>query len=281
MHAAAHDRVTLEMDLAGALGRGELFLLYQPVFELSSERLTGVEALLRWRHPLRGVLSPGEFVPIAEESGLIVPIGRWVLAEACRQAAAWRERGHPIGVSVNVSARQLDREALVSEVGRALRDAKLNPGALMIEVTETTIMRDTEATTRRLQLLKQLGVRVAIDDFGTGHSSLAYLRQFPVDALKIDRSFITGIAQSRDSAAMIHILVQLGKTLGLQTVAEGIEDPTELAVLQREQCGYGQGYLFARPLERSVVDELLEHTEITTNGGSLQSEAHQTPLSNA
>jgi diguanylate cyclase (GGDEF)-like protein len=283
MHAAVHDRVTLEMDLAGAAERGELFLLYQPVFELRTERLVGVEALLRWHHPQRGLLSPDEFIPIAEESGLIVPIGRWVLSEACRQAAAWRAKGHKIAVSVNVSGRQLDSEDLVPEVGRALAEARLKPSALMIEVTETTIMRDTEATTRRLQMLKQLGVRVAIDDFGTGHSSLAYLRQFPVDALKIDRSFITGIAHSRDSTAMIHILVQLGKTLGLQTVAEGIEDRAELEVLQREECGYGQGYLFARPSESSAIEEMLAHSRITTaaNGHGARERGRAVPLRKA
>jgi diguanylate cyclase (GGDEF)-like protein len=257
MHTAK-DRLALKADLADALDRGELSLRYQPVFDLRSQRLTDVEALLRWHHPGRGLIGPEEFIPIAEESGLIEPIGRWVLNEACRQAAAWRAKGHRIGMCVNVSARQLESEALVGETEHALREAGLEARALTLEVTETWIMRDAQANARRLELLKQLGVRIAIDDFGTGHSSLAYLRQFPVDILKIDRSFITGIAQSRDSAAMIHILVQLGKTLGLTTIAEGIKDRAQLNVLLREGCDYGQGFFFMRPLAPEALEELLD-----------------------
>jgi diguanylate cyclase (GGDEF)-like protein len=254
----ARDRLALKADLADALGRGELSLMYQPIFDLRSERLVGVEALLRWRHPTRGLIRPDEFIPVAEDSGLIEPIGRWVLAQACRQGAAWHARGHPIGVSVNVSARQLDSEALVGHVADALRESGLDSQALTLEVTETVIMRDAQANARRLQRLKQLGVRIAVDDFGTGHSSLAYLRQFPVDVLKIDRSFITGIAQSHESAAMIHILVQLGKTLGLDTLAEGIEDRAQLEVLLREGCDYGQGFLWMRPLAGEALGDLLD-----------------------
>jgi diguanylate cyclase (GGDEF)-like protein len=258
MQTAAKDRLELEMDLAGALGRGELLLLYQPTFDLHTEEMIGVEALIRWRHPARGLLAPGEFVPIAEESGLIVPIGRWALGVACRQAAAWQRQGRKLGMSVNVSARQLDSDALVEEVREALRDSGLDPGVLTLEVTETTLMRDTEQTTERLVLLKRLGVRIAVDDFGTGYSSLAYLRQFPVDALKIDRSFVDGIAASRESAALLHTLVQLGKTLNLETLAEGIEKRSQLKALQREQCDYGQGFLFARPLAPAEIEELLD-----------------------
>jgi diguanylate cyclase (GGDEF)-like protein len=257
MHTAVQDRVTLEMDLAGAVDRRELFLLYQPMFDLRSEQPIGVEALLRWRHPTRGVLLPAEFIPIAEESGLIVPIGRWVLREACRQLSAWHRKGHEVALSVNVSARQLDSEGLLEEVRGALRASNIAPGALTLEVTETTIMRDAHATARRLERLKQLGVGIAVDDFGTGYSSLAYLRQFPVDALKIDRSFVGGITQSSESAALTHTLVQLGKALGLRTLAEGIENEAQLRALQREGCDFGQGYLFAHPLEVDAAEELL------------------------
>lgn len=258
MHTAVQDRVTLEMDLAEAEQRGELFLLYQPMFDLRTERLVSVEALLRWRHPTRGVIGPDEFIPIAEEGGLIVPIGRWVLREACRQLATWRRHGHEIGMSVNVSARQLDSEALLEEVRSALHTSGLAPGALTLEVTETTIMRDADATAERLARLKELGVRIAVDDFGTGYSSLAYLRQFPVDALKIDRTFVREINSSREpAAALIHTLVQLGKALGLRTLAEGIEDEAQLRVLQQEGCDYGQGYLLAHPLDADTLEELL------------------------
>jgi diguanylate cyclase (GGDEF)-like protein len=256
MHTAVQDRVRLEMDLAGAVEREELFLLYQPVFDLRSEQLVGVEALLRWRHPERGVLAPMEFIPIAEQSGLIVPIGSWVLSQACRQRSAWQRDGHDLSVSVNVSARQLDGPRLLDEVRMALRSSGVPPGALTLEVTETTIMSDARATVQRLQQLKRLGVKIAIDDFGTGYSSLAYLRRFPVDALKIDRSFVHEITRSRESAALTHTLVALGKTLDLRTFAEGIEDEGQLRALQREGCDFGQGYLFAPPLMADEVEGL-------------------------
>ena len=257
MQTAARDRLTLESDLAGALERDELFLLYQPTFDLRSQRVIGVEALIRWRHPSRGVVEPAEFIPIAEATDLIVPVGRWVLREACRQAAGWQAGGHTIGVSVNVSARQLDRDELIDDVRDALVVSGLHPGELTLEVTESTLMRDPGETARRLDELKHLGVRIAIDDFGTGYSSLAYLSQFPVDAMKIDQSFIGGIASSTASAALIHTLVQLGKTLNIETLAEGIEEPAQLAALQRERCDQGQGFLFARPLSASDVVEFL------------------------
>jgi len=260
MQAAAEERRVLERDLARALQRGELYLLYQPTFDLSSERIVGAEALIRWRHPTRGVVSPNAFIPIAEESGLIVPIGRWVLAEASRQAATWRRRGHTIGVAVNVSARQLDDDSLIEDVRRTLEDCALDPGALTLEVTETTLMRDTEATARRLVELKRLGVLIAIDDFGTGYSSLAYLQQFQADVLKIDRSFVSGMTTNEESAALIHTLVQLGKALHIETLAEGIEDQAQLEALQREHCDHGQGYLFSRPLKLDSLEYLLEAT---------------------
>jgi diguanylate cyclase (GGDEF)-like protein len=261
MQTAIQDRLTIQMDLADALAQDRLFLLYQPTFDLQSERVIGVEALLRWRHPTRGILPPAEFIPIAEATGLIVPIGRWVLHGACRQLAAWHSQGHHLGVSVNVSARQLDSDELIEDVRQALRESSLDPEVLTLEVTETALMRDPEATAERLHLLKQLGVRIAIDDFGTGYSSLAYLRQFPADALKIDRSFINGIAASKQSTALLHTLVQLGKTLDIETLAEGIEDQDQLNALQREQCDHGQGFLFSRPLDVPAAEAFLEATD--------------------
>jgi diguanylate cyclase (GGDEF)-like protein len=264
MQTAAQDRLTFEMDLAEALENEQLFLLYQPTFDLQSENVIGVEALLRWRHPTRGVIPPVEFIPIAEESGLIVPIGRWVLEEACRQAATWHERGHRIGMSVNVSGRQLDDDELIEDVGDALEYSGLEPQALTLEITETTLMRDAEATALRLRELKGLGVRIAIDDFGTGYSSLAYLRQFPVDALKIDRSFIGGIAASKEATTLIRTLVQLGKALQIETLAEGIEDQVQLETLQREHCDHGQGFLFSRPLDVGAVEAFLQASGSST-----------------
>jgi diguanylate cyclase (GGDEF)-like protein len=257
MESAFRDRMAIQMDLREALERHEFFLLYQPTFDLQSESVIGVEALIRWQHPTRGVLAPADFVPVAETTGLIVPIGRWVLGEACRQAAAWHAAGQHLGMSVNVSARQLDTDELIEDVRAALRENGLEPATLTLEVTESALMSDPEATAARLRLLKGLGVRVAIDDFGTGYSSLAYLRQFPADALKIDRSFISNIASSKQSTALLHTLVQLGKTLEIETLAEGIEDLAQLQTLQREQCDHGQGFLFSRPLDVDAVEAFL------------------------
>ena len=256
MQLAVQDRLALEMDLRVAIARGQLFVEYQPTFDLRTLAMTGVEALARWQHPTRGLVAPDDFIPIAEESGLISAIGRFVLSEACGQAAAWNRQGRTVPLSVNVSGRQLESEDLPGVVRSALAEAGLDPSLLTLELTETVLMRDADSTSRRLRSLKELGVRIAVDDFGTGYSSLAYLRQFPVDALKIDRSFINGIARSTEARALIHTLVQLGKTLGLDTFAEGIEDEAQLAELQREQCDHGQGFYYSRPLPPGAVEAL-------------------------
>jgi diguanylate cyclase (GGDEF)-like protein len=257
MQIAAHDRLTLEMDLAEALEADQMFVVYQPIFDLLTERAIGAEALVRWRHPVRGVVQPGVFIPIAEDTGLIAAIGRWVLEQACHQGAEWEAQGHRIGISVNVSARQLDRDDLIDHVRSALHGAGLEPCALTLEITETALMRDADVTASRLAALKDLGVSIAIDDFGTGYSSLAYLSQFPVDSLKIDRSFVNGISGSAQSTALIRTLVRLGKSLGLKTVAEGIENHAQLAALQHQHCDQGQGFLLAPPAEADQIDELL------------------------
>jgi len=260
MQSAVSDRLELEMDLRSALEQEEFVLLYQPVFDLDNVRACGVEALIRWRHPTRGILPPDEFIPALEDTGMIIEVGRWVLSEACRQAAQWHGRGFAVTMSVNVSMRQLDTDVLVDHVRTALTASGLDPGSLILEVTETTLMRDTDATVRRLRALKELGVLVAIDDFGTGYSSLAYLRQFPVDALKIDRSFVSAMGDSTESVALIHTLVQLGRSLGIETLAEGIEDQWQLERLQGEQCELGQGFLFSRPVDPAAVEALLSQT---------------------
>jgi diguanylate cyclase (GGDEF)-like protein len=257
MQTAAAGRAELENDLGKALAQGEFFLQYQPIFDLTTRDVLGIEALIRWRHPTRGIIEPDAFIPVAEESGLIAEIGRWVLGEACRQLAVWQQSADGIGVSVNVSAYQLDRDGLAQDVAHAIRESGVDPGSLTLEITESALMHDVTAAARRLDELKALGVRLAIDDFGTGYSSLAYLRQFPIDALKIDRSFISNLATSSDAAAIIRALVQLGKTLNIETLAEGIEDRDQLRQLQREQCDQGQGFLFARPLDAGAVQEFL------------------------
>jgi diguanylate cyclase (GGDEF)-like protein len=257
MQTAAQDQIQLEMDLADALERHQLFLAYQPMLDLESERVVGVEALLRWRHPVSGVIPPDVFIPIAEGNGMIVAIGRWVLQEACSQGAGWHRRGYPLNISVNASARQLERPEFVEEVRAALDDSGLKPASLTIEITETVLMRKPDQTSRLLGELKALGVRIAVDDFGTGYSSLAYLRQFPVDSLKIDRTFITGLELSSEAHALTHTLIQLGKALGLQTLAEGVEQHSQVRELQREGCDMAQGFLFARPLAPDLVESFL------------------------
>ncbi len=254
MQDAVQSRMELEMDLREALENDQFFLVYQPTFDLQSMSPTGVEALLRWNSPRRGVVQPDDFVQLLEETGMIREIGRWVLCEACGQGAAWREAGHSIGMSVNVSARQLETDEFVSHVREALGESGLEPGALTLEITETTIMRDAEQTVRRLAAIKELGVRIAIDDFGTGYSSLSHLQQFPVDALKIDRSFIARLTQSPEGETLIRTLVQLGKAMSIETLAEGIERHHELSLLQDEQCDSGQGFLFARPLDAATAE---------------------------
>jgi diguanylate cyclase (GGDEF)-like protein len=257
MHKVVQDRLLLQMDLRDALSAGQYFLAYQPIFNLRSGETTGVEALLRWRHPDRGVVQPDEFIPVLEDSGMIVDVGRWVLQEACRQGAHWHSRGFRLDVSVNVSTRQLETDQLIEDISSALETSGFDARSLIIEITETAIMHNVAAVVPRLAALKGTGVRIAIDDFGTGYSSLAYLQQFPVDTLKIDRSFISTMADSPESGALIRTLVQLGKTLGLETLAEGIEETAQYSQLERDRCDSGQGYLYARPLDPDAVEAFL------------------------
>jgi diguanylate cyclase (GGDEF)-like protein len=258
MQDAVQTRMELEMDLRVALENKEFSLVYQPTFDLSDMSPTGVEALIRWNSPTRGTVQPDDFIPLLEETGLITQIGKWVLEEACAQGAAWRAAGHKIGMAVNVSARQLDTDQLIDDIESALSHSGLAPEALTIEITETTLMRNADETARRLTTIKGLGVRIAIDDFGTGYSSLAHLQKFPVDALKIDRSFISGLTNKGEGEALIHTLVQLGKALSIETLAEGIEQTQELSLLRDERCDSGQGFLFARPLDVAATEAFLE-----------------------
>ena len=262
MHAAVMQRLTLEADLRQAVECEEFQLLYQPIVALDEGRIVGAEALVRWAHPERGLVSPAEFIPAAEETGLIVPMGRWVLREACRQARAWHDQhpAHvPVRVSVNLSPKQLQHPDIVADVTRALADSQLDPHCLLLEVTESVLMEDTEANIATLHQLKALGVSLAIDDFGTGYSSLSYLRRFPIDIVKIDKSFIDGIAEGSESSALARAIIMLGQTLRLDTVAEGIEHAAQFGELRELGCALGQGYHFARPLPADSVGELLAH----------------------
>jgi diguanylate cyclase (GGDEF)-like protein len=258
MQTAVQTRMELEMDLRVALEKDEFFLVYQPTFNLQDMNATGMEALIRWNSPTRAIVQPDTFIPLLEETGLIVPIGKWVLLEACRQGVRWHEAGYPIGIAVNVSARQLDTDEFIADVEDTLRETGLDAGSLTIEITETALMRDAEQTALRLAAVKDLGVRIAIDDFGTGYSSMAHLQHFPVDALKIDRSFIAQMAHNQEGETILQTLVQLGKALSIETLAEGIEQPHELSLLQGERCDSGQGFLFARPLDAVDTEAFLQ-----------------------
>ena len=258
MQSAAVDRLALKSNLYSALSNGQFFLLYQPIFDLDSMAVRGVEALLRWQHPTRGVISPNEFIPVLEENGLILGVGAWVLQQACAQAAQWHRPGLRASRCRSTSpCARSPPPSLVNHVVEALAASRLDPGTVTLEVTESVLMRDADATVAHLRRLKDVGVKIAIDDFGSGQSSLTYLRRFPIDELKIDGSFIEAIDGSRESAALLHTLIELGRTLGLSTVAEGIETCSQLEGLRREHCTYGQGFIFARPMTAEAVEPYL------------------------
>ena len=248
MQELLHERLRLEADITRALANEEFFIEYQPIVDLGTRSLLGVEALVRWRHPDLGVLLPGRFIQVAEECGQIVKLGRWVLRRACRELRAWRSSvagGTDLRVAVNISGRHLQHGDLVQDVAQALAESGLEPGNLVIELTESTIMHNTEANLARLRQLKALGVRLAIDDFGTGYSSLAYLHRFPIDILKIDQSFVNRLTNTYNGPELARAVITLGETLGLDTVAEGIELEPQVAALLALGCVAGQGFLFA------------------------------------
>ncbi len=260
MHDTALKRLELKADLQHALEHGEYVLYFQPVIELESGRISGVEALVRWIHPVRGLVPPLDFIPLAEETGLIVPIGRWVLAEACRVAVELQAQfpsDPPLHMAVNLSARQIARPELVDEVRDILLDTGLDPGSLILEITETVMMQDMELSIERLGMLKELGVQLAVDDFGTGYSSLNYIRRFPVDILKVDKSFIDGVSDGGEASALTEAVIKLAGILHLRPVAEGIERADQLQRLLELRCDLGQGYFFAKPLPTDELAELL------------------------
>jgi diguanylate cyclase (GGDEF)-like protein len=261
MHTELVARVQLEADLRRALDEGELFLQYQPTFDLGSGQIVGAEALARWQHPTRGLVAPTEFIPLAEASGLIRPLGAWVLREASRQAAEWQransQRNKPFSLSVNLPGKQLQHAQVVQDVAAALEESGLPPESLVLEMTESVLLDDSEIVLDILQQLKRLGVRLAIDDFGTGYSSLSYLHRFPVDVLKIDRSFVERLSHASDNAELARTVVRLGQSLQLVTVAEGVEDSAQFLALRRMGCDIGQGYYFGRPMESEEIGRLL------------------------
>ena len=259
MRRSLIERMDLETGLRRAVSNGEFVLHYQPIVDVEDGRITGLEALVRWNDPARGLIPPGEFIPLAEETGLILPMGRWVLEQACAQASTWRSKYHnfDLKISVNISARQFQQPAFVSEVGEILRLTQLPPECLVLELTESLLVQDSTVTVRKIGDLKELGVQLALDDFGTGYSSLNYLRAFPIDVLKIDKSFIDGVGKGIEESALARAIVQIGETLCLRTVAEGIESEEQAVELRSIGCGEGQGFFFARPLDADSIESLL------------------------
>jgi diguanylate cyclase (GGDEF)-like protein/PAS domain S-box-containing protein len=250
-------RLETETQLRRAIAEGQLRVHYQPVLGLGSRQLVGLEALVRWEHPTRGLVAPSEFVPIAEETGLVVPLGEWVLEEACRRLATWGALVPELTMSVNLSGAQIAQPDIVTRIAAVLDRTRTPPNRIALEITESVLMRDAEDTLSVLKALKDLGVGVHVDDFGTGYSSLSYLKQFPVDALKIDRSFVDGLASDPDDLAIVQAIIGLARSLGMETIAEGVESADQLDVLEELGCDSAQGFLFSPPLPRADVARMV------------------------
>jgi diguanylate cyclase len=258
MNERALERQSIQSSLRRALERSELVLHYQPKLSLETGAVVGVEALVRWSHPERGLVPPAQFIPIAEECGLIVPLGRWVLRQACRQAKSWIDAGlPPTRMAINISAVELRAKDFVTTVRDVLTETGLDPDCLELELTETFLMQDSKATAVVLQAIKALGVHLTLDDFGTGYSSLSYLKRFPIDTLKIDQSFVRDLTTDLDDASIVRAVIGMGKSLNMRVVAEGVETSEQLAFLKEQICPEGQGYFFSRPIEAEALGELL------------------------
>jgi len=250
--------LTLESALRRALERNQLALHYQPKVDMATGVITGVEALLRWTHPDLGAISPAQFIPLAEETGLIVPIGRWVLNEACAQAMAWQRRGlRPVSMAVNLSPRQFADERLLRDIDEALAASGLPPVLLQLEVTESMVMRNVSRATKMLEAIHSRGIRLAIDDFGTGYSSMSLMKQFPIDTIKIDRSFVRDLPVDSEDQAIAQAIISMGKALGMTVIAEGVETVEQEAFLRSHACDEMQGFLFSKPLPAKQMADLL------------------------
>jgi diguanylate cyclase (GGDEF)-like protein/PAS domain S-box-containing protein len=268
MRSSALRRLQLQSELATALDESQFTLRFQPIVDMEQGRMAKVEALVRWEHPTQGTVPPDQFISALEQSGHIVRLGRWVREEACRQASRWWSAGHDVAVSINASAQELEHPGFVGEVLDAITRHRLPPEALIVEITENGLLQSKGAAVETLAALKQSGVRVAIDDFGTGYSSLAYLLEFDVDALKIDKSFVTAIDTSAHAKAVVRAVLQLGRTLDLAVIAEGIEESEQLALLRSEGCRFGQGHLFSRPVMASTITAMLDRERAAGTGVS-------------
>ena len=280
MHALVVKRLKLETELRKAIEQEELRVFYQPIIRLSTGKIAGVEALVRWWHNESEMVGPGDFIEVAEETGLIVPIGRWVMTEACRQAHAWHLLFHNdplLTTTINVSPRQFAQSNLVADVKAALDETGVAPSSLQLEITETMAMSDPKTTNKTFSQLKDLGVRLSIDDFGTGHSSLSRLRSFPVDVLKIDRSFVRNIEHDPESREIVHLIVTLAHHLNLKVIAEGIETPGQCSHLKQFGCEYGQGYLYSPPVDQEALQALLEAASRETGDSAVAADPRLAP----
>ena len=267
MGEASARRMALETSLQRAVKRRELLLQYQPMVDISTGNLTGAEALVRWNHPEFGLLSPDEFIPLADETGLIIEIGEWVLGQACRQAKSWHDAGFlSMSISVNVSAVQLGQPHLLAQVAGILEETGLDPSSLELEITESVLMQDAEASISMLHALKKLGIKLSVDDFGTGYSSLSYLKRFPIDILKIDKSFIRDLVAKPDDSAIVRAVAGLAQSLNLLVLAEGVESEEQLRFLHKEKCDRAQGYFFSRPLNPEALLALLTPKRVAALG---------------
>ena len=261
MHTSVFERLELKGDLVRAIDDGQLRCHYQPIVSLQTGQISVVEALVRWEHPTRGFLTPDSFIPLAEDTGLIVPLGKWVMREACQQLRSWQLRmpaRSTLTMSINLSVRQLMHDEIIGDVRDAIESASLDPSTVTMEITETTLMHDTDVTRERLDDLRRIGVSLAVDDFGTGYSSLQYVQRFPIDIIKIDRSFVTGLGMNPGDGAVVQSMIELSQRLGVHTVAEGIDRTEQVTLLQSLGADLGQGYLFSKPVRASEIDALLD-----------------------
>jgi diguanylate cyclase (GGDEF)-like protein/PAS domain S-box-containing protein len=281
MHEVAVDLLQMETDLRHALERNEFYIHYQPIVNLDNFQLCGFEALVRWRHPERGLVSPLDFIPVAEDTGQIIAIGQWVLHQACKQMQQWLRRygmEHPLFISVNLSGKQFAQPDLLGQIKKVITETRINPRALKLEITESMVMEDIEAATAMLHQLRDLGIQLSIDDFGTGYSSLSYLHRFPIDTLKIDRSFVIKMIENNENIEIVRTIIMLAQNLGMDVIAEGVETKEQLALLRKLKCENGQGYYFSTPLEAVDAENLL--SDICTEGNPFKKAKSSKPVIN-